>query len=160
MAVSKGAAFFVAPRPVHSRFAMKFKKAASLRILLVLVLGALLGQNPLNAQKPSTGPDELLLATMEKELHRGQSELAKQDPAPYFTSYNVTDGESLVILSAQGGILTSSHTRYRTADVSMRIGAPALDNTHDQERLSGITSGQLPERDDPDAIARVLWKLT
>src|ERR1700690_1538537 len=98
---------------------MKLKKAASLRILLVLV-GALLGQNPLHAQKPSTGPDELLLATMEKELQRGQSELAKQDPAPYFTSYNVTDGESMVILSAQGGILSSSHARNRTADVSMR----------------------------------------
>jgi len=42
----------------------------------------------------------------------------------------------------------------------MRIGTPALDNTHDQERVSGITSGALPERDDPDAIARVLWKLT
>ncbi len=121
---------------------------------------ALLGQKPLYAQKPLAAPDDLLLATMEKELHRGQSELAKQDPAPYFTSYNVTDGDSLVILSAQGGILTSSLTRHRAADVSMRIGAPALDNTHDQEHFSGITSGQLPQRDDPDAIARVLWKLT
>jgi predicted Zn-dependent protease len=97
---------------------------------------------------------------MEKELHRGQAELAKQDPAPYFTSYNVTDGESLVILGAQGGILSSSRARHRAADVSMRIGAPALDNTHDQERSSGLTSGQLPQRDDPDAIARVLWRLT
>lgn len=97
---------------------------------------------------------------MEKELHRGQAELAKQDPAPYFTSYNVTDGESLVIMGAQGGILTSSHIRHRTADVSMRIGTPALDNTHGQERVSGLTSGQLPLQDDPDAIARVLWKLT
>ena len=87
---------------------------------------------------------------MEKEFHRGQSELAKQDPAPYFTSYNVTDGESLVVLSAEAGILTSSHTHRRSADVaSMRIGTPALDNTHDQERSSGITTGQLPERDDP-----------
>jgi predicted Zn-dependent protease len=140
---------------------VKSEKAVSLRtLLLLLLLVALLGQKPLNAQKPPNAPDDLLLATMEKELHRGQSELAKQDPAPYFTSYNVTDGESLVILSAQGGILTSSHTRHRAADVSMRIGAPALDNTHDQERFSGITSGQLPQRDDPDAIARVLWKLT
>jgi TldD protein len=137
---------------------MKFKKAASLRILLLLF--ALLGQKRLNAQKSSAGPDDLLLSTMEKELHRGQSELAKQDPAPYFTSYNVTDGESLIVLGAQGGILTSSHTHYRSADVSMRIGSPTLDNTHDQERFSGITSGQLPQRDDPDAIARVLWKLT
>jgi TldD protein len=136
----------------------KSEKAVPLRILLLLV--ALLGQKPLHAQKPLTAPDDLLLATMEKELHRGQSELAKQHPAPYFASYNVTDGESLVILSAQGGILTSTHTRHRAADVSMRIGAPALDNTHDQERFSGITSGQLPHRNDPDAIARVLWRLT
>src|SRR5208282_4511225 len=137
---------------------MNSKKAVFLRILLPLLLVALLGQKPLHAQKPAT--DDVLLTTMEKELHRGQSELAKQDPAPYFTSYNVTDGESLVILSAEGGILTSSHNRHRSADVSMRIGAPALDNTHDQERFSGITSGQLPQRDDPDAIARVLWCLT
>jgi predicted Zn-dependent protease len=137
---------------------MKSIKAVFLRILLPLFLLALLGQKPLQAQKPPT--DDVLLATMEKELHRGQAELAKQDPAPYFTSYNVTDGEALVILSDQGGVLTSSHVRHRSADVSMRIGAPALDNTHDQERSSGITSGQLPQQDDPDAIARVLWRLT
>ncbi len=137
---------------------MNSKKAVFLRILLPLFLLALLGQKPLHAQKPPS--DDVLLATMEKELHRGQAELAKQDTAPYFTSYNVTDGEALVVLSDQGGVLTSSHVRHRSADVSMRIGAPALDNTHDQERFSGITSGQLPQRDDPDAIARVLWKLT
>ena len=143
---------------------MKSEKTASLCIsrILLFLLVAFLSEKTLGAQKPvdATAPDDLLLATMEKELHRGQSELAKQDPAPYFASYNVTDSESLVILSAQGGILTSTRTRHRAADVSMRIGAPALDNTHDQERFSGITSGKLPQRDDPDAIARVLWKLT
>src|ERR1700687_4427015 len=144
---------------------MKSEKTACFRILrtlLLLLLAAILSEKPLHAQKPvdAKAPDDLLLATMEKELHRGRSELAKQDPAPYFASYNVTDGESLVILSAQGGILTSTRTRPRAAAVSIRIGTPALDNTHDQERFSGITSGQLPQRDDPDAIARVLWRLT
>jgi predicted Zn-dependent protease len=140
---------------------MRSEKAASFRIFRILLLvAAFLSEKPLRAEAPLKAPDDLLLATMEKELHRGQSELAKQDPAPYFASYNVTDGESLVILSAQGGILTSTRTRHRAADVSMRIGAPALDNTHDQERFSGITSGKLPQRDDPDAIARVLWKLS
>jgi len=144
---------------------MKSERAGSLRTLLVVVVlltVVFLAQKPLDAEKPvdAAAPDDLLLATMEKELHRGQSELAKQDPAPYFASYNVTDGESLVILSAQGGILTSTRARHRAADVSMRIGTPALDNTHDQERFSGITSGQLPQRDDADAIARVLWRLT
>jgi TldD protein len=127
--------------------------------LLLLVMCALLGQQPARAQQPSDGSDVLLTA-MEKELHRGQSELAKQDPAPYFTSYNVTDSDSLMVISAQGGILNSSRARRRIADVSMRIGTPALDNTHDEERRSGISTGQLPLHDDPDAIARVLWKLT
>ena len=120
---------------------MKFEKTACLRIFrILLLLVAILSEKPLGAEKPvdATTPDDLLLATMEKELHRGQSELAKQDPAPYFASYNVTDGESLVILSAQGGILTSTRARHRAADVSMRIGAPALDNTHDQERVSTL----------------------
>src|SRR5712671_1767936 len=140
---------------------MKSEKPVPFRIFrILLLLVAFLSEKPLRAEAALKAPDDLLLATMEKELHRGQSELAKQDPAPYFASYNVTDGESLVILSAQGGILTSTRARHRAADVSMRIGAPALDNTHDQERVSGITSGQLPQRDDPDAIARVLWKLT
>ena len=147
---------------MHSK-KVKPTKVAALRALVLMIglVVALLGEKPLCAEKPAaSAPNDVLLSTMEKELHRGQAELAKQDPAPYFTSYNVTDGESLVILSAQGGILTSSHTRHRSADVSMRIGDPDLDNTHDKERSSGITSGQLPQRDDPDAIARVLWRLT
>ena len=86
---------------------------------------------------------DVLLATMEKELHRGQTEFAKQDPAPYFTSYNVTDRESLVVSRPgrhphldphppPGRRREHAHRRAR------------LDNTHGQDRSSGITSGQLP----------------
>jgi len=101
--------------------------------------------------------DTVLLSALEKELHRGQVELGKQDPAPYFTSYNITDGETLVVMASQGGILTASRSRQRVADVSMRIGKPDLDNTHGADRGSGITSGNLPVQDDPDAIARTLF---
>ncbi len=104
--------------------------------------------------------DTVLLSALEKELHRGQVELGKQDPAPYFTSYNITDGETMVVMASQGGILTASRSRQRVADVSMRIGKPDLDNTHGADRGSGITSGNLPVQDDPDAIARTLWRLT
>jgi TldD protein len=140
---------------------MNFKKVAVLCTLLSLP--TMVAQKSLHAQKAVNdlhAPSDVLLSTMEKELHRGQSELSKQDPAPYFASYNVTDGESLVILGAQGAVLTSTRSRRRSADVSMRIGSPTLDNTHDRERSSGLTSGQLPLQDDPDAIARVLWELT
>jgi predicted Zn-dependent protease len=42
----------------------------------------------------------------------------------------------------------------------MRVGTPALDNTHLDNRASGMTSGLLPLGNDPNAIARVLWELT
>jgi predicted Zn-dependent protease len=141
-------------------------RIAALLITLLFLCSVPFGVGAQKAQKASiatadrSATDDLLLSTMQKELSRGQTELAKQDPAPYFASYNVTDGDSLVVLSAEGAILTSTRTRTRNADVSMRIGAPGLDNTHDQERASGITTGHLPLRDDPDAIARVLWRLT
>ena len=140
---------------------MKFQSAAlSACLLLITLPTALCAQKPPKADPALAASDTVLLTTMEKELRRGQTELAKQDPAPYFASYNVTDGESLMVVSAQGAILNSTKSHNRAADVSMRIGTPALDNTHDKERASGITSGQLPLRDDPDAIARVLWRLT
>jgi TldD protein len=140
---------------------MKFQNAAlSACVLLITLPTALCAQKPPKADPSLAASDAVLLTTMEKELRRGQTELAKQDPAPYFASYNVTDGESLMVVSAQGAILNSTKSHNRAADVSMRIGTPALDNTHDKERASGITSGQLPLRDDPDAIARVLWRLT
>jgi TldD protein len=104
--------------------------------------------------------NDVLLATLEKELHRGQTELAKHTPAPYFTSYNVTDSDVMVVMGAQGGVLSATRSRRRTVDVSMRIGKPELDNTHDTDRSSGITTGPLPIENDPDAIARTLWLLT
>ena len=108
----------------------------------------------------ASSQDELILATMEKELHRAHTELARQDPAPYFTSYSVTDGEGLSVIGTQGAILTAARSRRRMADVAMRIGDPSLDNTHGSDRGSGITTGQLPIRDDSDALARSLWRLT
>jgi TldD protein len=136
---------------------MKITSAVPVLCLLLLVFPA---QPRVQAKQPAVPAGDVLLTTMEQELHRGQAELAKQDPAPYFTSYTVTDDDSLFVIGSQGGLLSSNRVHRRTANVSLRIGSPALDNTHDEERRSGLTFGQLPVRDDPDAIARVLWKLT
>lgn len=130
------------------------------KAVALLLLVPILGQRLLEAKQPPAPDSNVLLATMEKELRRGQAELAKQDPAPYFTSYNVSDADVLVVVGAQGGVLNSSRIHRRGAAVSMRIGSPDLDNTHEEQRSSGISSGPLPLRDDPDALARVLWKLT
>jgi predicted Zn-dependent protease len=44
--------------------------------------------------------------------------------------------------------------------VITHVGSPDLDNTHETSRMSAIHSGTLASVDDPDAIARELWRLT
>jgi TldD protein len=101
----------------------------------------------------------VLLSTMESELDRAKASLAKSDPAPYFISYEVYDQRTMVVAGTYGTLITSALGNHRWADVTMRLGSPALDNTHNENRDSGITSGALPLADDRDAIARSLWEL-
>jgi len=120
---------------------------------------ALLAGIPLVALSSPSQPD-LLLQAMQGELKRATTSLAKSDPAPYYLSYAVADGQGTTIAGVAGALVISTTTHRRQADVMMRVGSSALDNTHSQSRPSGIFSGSLPLRDDPDAIARVLWQLT
>jgi predicted Zn-dependent protease len=103
---------------------------------------------------------DVLLATMQQELQRAQSSLGKLDPAPYYLSYSVYDQSVSVAIGAQGSLVNSTNAQRRSADVTMRIGSPALDNSHEQSRPSAISSGMLALDDDRDAIARELWRLT
>jgi TldD protein len=103
---------------------------------------------------------DAVLKAMQAELQRAASDLGKNDPAPYFTSYTVNDQDVIVLVGSYGSLITDAAVRRRQADVTMRVGSPALDNTHGQSRPSGMTSGSLPLGDDSDAIARVLWELT
>jgi len=111
------------------------------------------------AASPGDKPD-VLLSTMQAELLRAQSSLSKLDPAPYFLSYSVYDQGVAVAAGLQGGLVTSTRVRLRTADVTMHIGTPALDNSHLQNRASARISGLLPLENDHNAIAHELWRLT
>jgi predicted Zn-dependent protease len=108
----------------------------------------------------STPRTDVLLQTMQRELRRATAALAKADPAPYYLSYAVTDADTLLIAGVNGSLVASTSAQRRQADVMMRVGSSALDNTHSQSRPSGISSGALPLQDDADATARVLWQLT
>jgi TldD protein len=102
----------------------------------------------------------VVLTTMQAELQRATKSLAKTDPAPYYLSYAVTDADETDVAASNGSVIYSASVDRRMADVMMRVGSIALDNTHGQSRPSGITSGLLPLNDDSSAIARVLWQLT
>ena len=108
----------------------------------------------------STPTANIVLTTMQQELQRATKSLAKTDPAPYYMSYAVTDTDETAVASSNGSVIYSASVNRRQADVMMRVGSVALDNTHSQSRASGITSGLLPLNDDTNAIARVLWQLT
>lgn len=108
----------------------------------------------------ANAPENVLLTTMRRELERATTSLSKTDPAPYYLSYAVTDVHSAAVIASNGGVIFSTSVDRRQADVMMRVGSVALDNTHNQSRGSGITSGMLPLSDDTNAIARVLWQLT
>jgi len=97
---------------------------------------------------------------MQRELKRATAALAKAQPAPYYVSYTAADIDASVIVGINGSIAVSSDVQRRQADVIMRVGSAALDNTHSKSRGSGIMTTTLPLSDDPDAIGRVLWQLT
>ncbi len=103
---------------------------------------------------------DVLLTTMQRELQRASAGLAKSDPAPYFLGYAVSDVDGASVVAENGSVLVASRDHRRLADVTVRVGSAALDNTHAQARNSGMSSGLLPLTDDPDATARVLWQLT
>ncbi|HMF62851.1 MAG TPA: metallopeptidase TldD-related protein [Edaphobacter sp.] len=114
----------------------------------------------LAATKPEKAA--VLVDAMDAELHRAMSSLGGSDaqPKPYFVSYAVSDSDSIGISAQYGAITTSNQSRRRTADVQVRLGAPAEDNTHGDHRNSALMSMPLPLTDDRAAIERSLWFAT
>ena len=140
-------------------------------LLQVGVLGTATARGGDKGAGPATGKtvEPVLMDAMDKELTRAMGSLGAQqgagekgDPAPkpYFMSYAVSDAESVAINAQFGAITGSNEIRRRNADVQIRIGSPAEDNTHGDHRSSALTSVPLPLTDDPGALARSLWFAT
>ena len=111
------------------------------------------------------------MQAMQTELKRAMASLGnsadaaattsdKGAPKPYFLSYAVADATNLSISAQYGAITSSNDSHRRTADVQVRLGGPAQDNTHGDHRNSALTTMALPLTDDPTALARSLWFAT
>src|SRR6202790_2709479 len=138
------------------------RSAASCALAAQLVFASPLLAAEGSAKASNTpAPDaDAVLQAMKTELGRATAELGKAEQPPYYLSYTVYDQGFMVIVGAYGSLLTDASAQRRHADITMRVGTPALDNTHGQSRPSGISSASLPLGEDKDAIARVLWELT
>jgi TldD protein len=135
------------------------KRLSWIASAIVILLFSLIPLRALSSSSAGTTSDTVL-ATMQRELTRATTSLAKTDPSPYFMSYAVADIDATVIVASNGGVIFSTDVVRRQGDVMMHVGSLALDNTHNQSRGSGIVSGPLPLSNDTDAMARVLWQLT
>ena len=111
---------------------------------------------------PAPNPTTILIDTMETELHRAMSSLgntatdATQQPKPYFLSYAVSDADGVAMSAQFGAIVNSTENRRRIADVQVRLGTPAEDNTHGDHRNSALMTVPLPLTDDGAALAQSL----
>ena len=113
----------------------------------------------------ATQASTVLVDTMSAELHRamnslGSTDNAGQQPKPYFLGYSVADGTQINMTAQFGAITGSNESHRRFADVQVRIGTPAEDNTHGDHRNSALTTVPLPLTDDREALARSLWFAT
>jgi predicted Zn-dependent protease len=115
-------------------------------------------------QSAIRNPHSAILAAMKAELARARTSLAKQDPAPYFFGYTVTDVDAAQISASNGALESVNRNRARWLDVSVRVGSYDLDNTHQVPGESGLPPFLLPRRgpyDDGDAVLRrALWRAT
>jgi TldD protein len=147
--------------PGHSGRAQATKRFRRVvACLLAAQLGMLSPALAAGDARAAGSPADPVLQAMRNELTRAKTELGKEDQPPYYLSYTVYDQNFTVIAGSHGSLLTDASVQRRHADVAMRVGSPALDNTHGQARASGLTYGSLPLGDNQDAIARVLWELT
>lgn len=86
--------------------------------------------------------------------------LPQPSPKPYFVSYSVADADQFSMSAAFGAITNSRSGHVRSADVEVRLGSPAEDNTHGDHRNSALSTIPMPLTDDRAAIARSLWFAT
>jgi TldD protein len=147
----------------------RHKVAVGAAALAGLVITGSLSPTPMavaaapKAQVPTQSAN-VLISSLETELHRAMSSLggadATQQPKPYFLSYAVADNDSVTMTAQYGALTNKNESRRRVADVQVRLGKPAQDNTHGDHRNSALTTMPLPLTDDRAAIERSLWFAT
>ena len=98
----------------------------------------------------------LLLDTMKHELDREFAALSKAPDHPaYYLSYLVIESGSFRATGAWGGLTQSQRSLDRFLDLDLRVGSPALDNTHRNTQDFGAFS--VPLGPDAGSLRADLW---
>lgn len=126
------------------------------------------------AHAVSEGDSDAVLRALVTEVDRSSQALKSNASTPlYYLSYRVRDGVNFNLSASYGAIDSAPDSddpllgRYRTLDVSARVGSPQLDNTH-KLRGAGFDFSDygwrggtaLPIEDDAAAIRLAVWRAT
>lgn len=109
-----------------------------------------------------------VLAAMHAELDHSLAALKSQPTPPYFLSYEITETRRTSVNSSFGALVSSNDSTSRALDIDLRVGSPALDNTHAIRGSGGFGGGggtggggaSVAVEDSPDAIRATLWYQT
>ena len=106
-----------------------------------------------------------VLAAMRAELDHSLNAFKSETNPPYFLSYEITETRRTAVSSSFGALVASSEGTTRALDIDLRVGSPALDNTHAIRGNFGGGGGgggavSIPVEDTPDAIRATLWYQT
>ncbi|RME28220.1 MAG: TldD/PmbA family protein [Deltaproteobacteria bacterium] len=104
-----------------------------------------------------------LLDALDAELRRSWDLLQEQPEPPYWLQLAAVDRRTASVQATHGAAGTWEESHSRIGDVDIRVGSPALDNTH-KLRDAGWFADEprprlaLPIEDDPVAVRTALWR--
>lgn len=126
------------------------------RQILILLAATLIVTSGLHADKD----DATILEVMHDELMRNFDALQEQEVPPYFTSYEVTQAESVNVQASYGEVTGVNERHANGIYIDLRVGDFQLDNTHPTNSFTN--SGNFAEfpLENPDALRSALWLRT
>ncbi len=135
-------------------------------LLLLAATVAFVSTSATRCPAQSAGND-MLMASLQKEMHRSFDNLKKQPVPVYFLAYQLTDNHSIQVTASFGALTSSSDHRTRVLDVDLRVGDYTLDNTHSgdsSDSMAALTERagrvSMPIDDTADVLQRSLWEET
>jgi TldD protein len=103
--------------------------------------------------------DDIQLRAMSDELARSKTLQLNDLDKPYFIQYAIGDTAQLLISASLGGVTSSTHGRFRPAQLAVRVGDYKFDNTNSiYSRVARF--GSLPIDDDYLVFRNQLWIAT
>lgn len=104
--------------------------------------------------------DATILEVMHDELMRNFNALQDQEEPPYFTSYEVTQEESVEVQASFGKVTGVYQSHNNGIYIDLRVGDFQLDNTHPTDSFTVTGNfGEFP-LENPDALRSALWLRT